>query len=627
MGATMQALARRVVMLAAAAVLACLGGAISLVAPAASAATTASALPSATQCSGPGDFGAQYLGSAWPGGFTGVPVYSNGSATYVSNCYNFVTTPSGKSVESGMEWQCVELVNRLYLTKGWISSTWYGDGDQLYSTASSVGLTNEQRQGSITYLAPGDVISFTGPISGGHAAVVSQVNGSQITLVNQNTSQSSTFSTGTLSNGSLIMNGWAGYSPIGVIHAPTSPPPPPPPALASRNLLSNGSWGSGQWGPWQTIPVNGGKMNWIAYDNPAIAQQGAWYGASNTAAAGGSIYQDVPVTTSPGQSYTFSIWIRSASKSRVSGAVVLWGIGGTEEHAQTTFTVGPAWQLISVPLDITQPGHTVLRAQVYEGTTGTTYYFDGGQLVNDGLANNSWGSGQWGPWQTIPVNGGKMNWIAYDNPAIAQQGAWYGASNTAAAGGSIYQDVPVTTSPGQSYTFSIWIRSASKSRVSGAVVLWGIGGTEEHAQTTFTVGPAWQLISVPLDITQPGHTVLRAQVYEGTTGTTYYFDGGTLAPGELARPQYLALHSMTPSKIRRGTKNVRVTITGTNFYTGVMLTDSNRAIKFTSIVVVSATTIRARVTIPRTARLGLTAVTVREPGALPAVCSCLRVVR
>jgi hypothetical protein len=175
-----------------------------------------------TSCTGPGDFGTQYLSSAWPGGFTGVPVYSNGSASYVSNCYNYATTPSGTSVKSGMEWQCVELINRLYISRGWINATWTGDGDQLYSTAASVGLTNEQRQGSITYLAPGDVISFNGPISGGHAAVVSEVSGSSITLVNQNTSSSNKISTGTLSNGSLAMNGWAGYTPIGVIHAPQS---------------------------------------------------------------------------------------------------------------------------------------------------------------------------------------------------------------------------------------------------------------------------------------------------------------------------------------------------------------------------------------------------------------------
>jgi CHAP domain/WD40-like Beta Propeller Repeat len=207
---------RRLVFVAAA-LAAVLGAAAAAPAMAAPAALR---IPGTTACTGPDDFGAQYLSAAWPGGFAGVPVYSNGSAGYGSNCYNSVTTPSGTSVQSGMEWQCVELVNRLYLAKGWISSTWHGDGDQLYATAPSVGLTNEQPQGSITYLAPGDVISFNGPIDGGHAAVVSAVSGSAITLVNQNTSSSDTISTGSLVNGSFTLNGWSGYSAIGVIHAP-----------------------------------------------------------------------------------------------------------------------------------------------------------------------------------------------------------------------------------------------------------------------------------------------------------------------------------------------------------------------------------------------------------------------
>jgi hypothetical protein len=180
---------------------------------------------SAATCSGPGDFGAQYYSASWPGGFTGVPVYSNGTAGYQSNCYNHVSTPSGVSAESGMEWQCVELINRLYITKGWIDKTWRGDGDQLYYDPPVDPATGKhlvtQPQGSISYLAPGDVISFSDKaVSGGHAAVVSAVSGSSITLVNQNTAKSNTLSHGALSAGKLVMTGWKGYDPIGVIHAP-----------------------------------------------------------------------------------------------------------------------------------------------------------------------------------------------------------------------------------------------------------------------------------------------------------------------------------------------------------------------------------------------------------------------
>ena len=204
----------------------------SAAAPRATAAAGQPRNPGTTACEGPGNFGAQYLSAAWPGGFTGVPVYSDdpyyngGKGGYASHCYNYVTNSSGKVVQSGMEWQCVELPNRLYLAKGWISATWHGNGNELYSTAASVGLTNKQPQGSITYLGPGDVISFNGLSGYGHAAVVGAVSGSSITLVNQNTGPSSIFSTGTLNNGSFTLNGWKGYTAVGVIHAPISPPSP-----------------------------------------------------------------------------------------------------------------------------------------------------------------------------------------------------------------------------------------------------------------------------------------------------------------------------------------------------------------------------------------------------------------
>ena len=182
-----------------------------------------------TKCAGqPGDFGSEYLSAAWPG-FTGVPVDSNDDAGFPygtygapSSCYNYVTTPSGKSVKSGLEWQCVELVNRLYIAKGWITATWYGNGNALYgANASAVGLTNQQPQGKITYLAPGDAISFdSSGNSHGHAAVVSDVKGSAITLVNQNTQRSQTISYGTFVNGNFTLNTWKGFTTIGVIHAP-----------------------------------------------------------------------------------------------------------------------------------------------------------------------------------------------------------------------------------------------------------------------------------------------------------------------------------------------------------------------------------------------------------------------
>src|SRR6185369_9308898 len=58
--------------------------------------------------------------SAWLNG-SGVNICYNGSSGNVWGT-NYVN-----GVQSGSQWQCVELVNRLYLTKGWTTARWPGN--------------------------------------------------------------------------------------------------------------------------------------------------------------------------------------------------------------------------------------------------------------------------------------------------------------------------------------------------------------------------------------------------------------------------------------------------------------------------------------------------------------------
>jgi CHAP domain len=164
-------------------------------------------------------FGSVLLnGTGWLNG-DGVTVYSNGSTCTVTGTYYHLP---GTGVETGMEWQCVELVNRLYLTRGWIGSTWSGNGNQMYYTAPAN--LSKQPQGSISHLSPGDVVSYAGGTAG-HVAIVNTVtpNGSggyTIGLVNQNIA-GGPYTTTTLSGGYLTAP-WNGYAVIGVIHAPVA---------------------------------------------------------------------------------------------------------------------------------------------------------------------------------------------------------------------------------------------------------------------------------------------------------------------------------------------------------------------------------------------------------------------
>jgi len=151
-------------------------------------------------------------GSSFLGG-AGVTIYSNGpQASYTPNKPN--NTVNG--VVSGEEWQCVELVNRLYLTKGWTTATWAGNGGQLYDNAP--GSLTKELNGSITYLNPGDTLVLQDS-GAGHAAIINTFNGTtgaiQIASQNTNVVYDSTFS---LSNKTLSSTGWGTYSIKGVVH-------------------------------------------------------------------------------------------------------------------------------------------------------------------------------------------------------------------------------------------------------------------------------------------------------------------------------------------------------------------------------------------------------------------------
>jgi hypothetical protein len=158
-------------------------------------------------------------GASWLGG-QGVDVRSNGQYTGTgTSCRPYSTNLSASPPQWGNGWQCVELVNRLYMSRGWITTTWSGNGADLYATAP--GHLSRQPQGSITYLAAGDVVVFgTNFFSGfGHAGVIGTTDGATGQLYSQNTGDA-VWSLN-LSGGNLSAPGVASPAQIvGIVHAP-----------------------------------------------------------------------------------------------------------------------------------------------------------------------------------------------------------------------------------------------------------------------------------------------------------------------------------------------------------------------------------------------------------------------
>lgn len=172
-------------------------------------------------------------GSAWLGGH-GVDVRSNGPHQGTGTACGGTNYVGG--VPTGRKWQCAELVNRLYLSREWISARWPGNGgrsspgarDSMFDEAPAA--LSKEPNGSVTFVAPGDVVSINEYRSGafqqdGHVMVVSTVSGSSVTLVGQNggdPASATITKSATLTGENLTIprsGSWT-YSVIGVVHAP-----------------------------------------------------------------------------------------------------------------------------------------------------------------------------------------------------------------------------------------------------------------------------------------------------------------------------------------------------------------------------------------------------------------------
>lgn len=157
-------------------------------------------------------------GSSWAGGF-GVDSRSNGAYEgTTTSCGGFVTDLNANPPQYGEGWQCVELAQRMYNTRGWYSGLFAGVSyaSQIYTSAAQNGWTT-MANGSITLgnIVPGDML-VTNEGTAGHVMLVDSISGNTIKVVDQNAGDGGrdtvTFSNGSLSDGS--------YSFSGVVHSP-----------------------------------------------------------------------------------------------------------------------------------------------------------------------------------------------------------------------------------------------------------------------------------------------------------------------------------------------------------------------------------------------------------------------
>jgi hypothetical protein len=301
---------------------------------------------------------------------------------------------------------------------------------------------------------------------------------------------------------------------------------------APGNLLRSASFERGSvlgWG------ASNGFINQAVYNDASIAKDGSWFLATNTPVSGRALTQDVSRSAAPGQQYTATIWVRSASSTPVSGVLAVWGLGGgTTESASTTFTAtASGWTSITTKLPL-KAAHSVIRVDIYMLTVNQTLWTDATQMtvgpapVERNMLDQPSFEGQFGNW--IPGNG-FLNRQVYQDPSTAEDGSWFAATNAPAPDRSLAQDFTVVPAAYGRYDFTIWVRSADPATpVSGTVAIWGLGGSAiTSGSSGFTSTGQWTQVTASLDVGTTGVNHIRAEIYLHTANATLFIDNATLA--------------------------------------------------------------------------------------------------
>ncbi len=307
-----------------------------------------------------------------------------------------------------------------------------------------------------------------------------------------------------------------------------SPPTPlgsPPPSTAG-NLLSNGSFeSSAALSGWRAADGFAAR----SYNDPNAAHDGQWVANGYTTAPYGSLFQDVAVTASAGQSFVGTLWVRS--NEGFAGSLALFGLGGSDANV-TYFSAGPGWTQVQVPLDLRSGSISGIRFQLYAYTVGHNITFDGAELTANALSNGSFeSSAALSGWRAADGFAAR----SYNDPNAAHDGQWVANGYTTAPYGSLFQDVAVTASAGQSFVGTLWVRS--NEGFAGSLALFGLGGSDANV-TYFSAGPGWTQVQVPLDLRSGSISGIRFQLYAYTVGHNITFDGADLTANALSNGSF-----------------------------------------------------------------------------------------
>jgi surface antigen len=399
-----------------------------------------------------------------------------------------------------------------------------GDAGEWPASAASHGvLVNDTPSvGAVAVWYGGDAgIGYAG-----HVAVVEQVapGGQQIVISQQHISADADGYEWTRMTRGGLANGWQQWPDV-FIHFVTGTASAPPAAnqaalgaaAPASDLLADGEFAHAA--AWQVAP----DSNFTTYPAGVTRTDpdgGTRFAATNTTSPGGGFFQDVPLQASPGESICTDAEVVTVGRHRgARGTMVLWLLGdGPAESAAIGFgplSGGDSWTSVTACITATV-AHAILRVQFYDAPGTPTLGVDGVDahisLARDGSFVQA-STSSWHPEART----------AFSTPAprttstVAYEAGHFAAASTDTAGGGIYQDIPLTIAPGESFCADARVVTVgARPGAGGEMVLWLLGDSApEAAGRTFGGLPAdsrWMPVSACVTAKSP-HSFLRVQFY------------------------------------------------------------------------------------------------------------------
>lgn len=228
----------------------------------------------------------------------------------------------------------------------------------------------------------------------------------------------------------------------------------------------------------------------------------------------------------PGSSFTIRAHLMAAPGTKVSGSMGLkfGSVNGTavspqlEEGDSPNFMVDDTWTQVAATF--------VLNGTTSATSFTPTFSLNGaGTLFIDSVVINPVTIEQAQPWVVTPA-GSNVVWGVYDDPDSAHDGTLgvLKMTNYTNQSAGLYKTATASPKQGETYSGSVWVRTADDTTAPVTVKFTATGGTTEEVTTTLTASDEWQIASLKLPIAKANHTGLQMTILSAARGVELHVD-------------------------------------------------------------------------------------------------------